>query len=255
MTRSTTDAEKRFTMVTDSSSANYLLLTYLTDDSNTAEDDIGTVKEDGSWGLQAWSNGPDDTAGTADDYPLDAAGAEVAVDEWGMPLVDGGTRPTEFNYEYATEQNPWGAQQYLLDADSNYVILSDPINLGQIEVTNAAGDAKTLMLQYDGWMHGLPDMFMTLQENDWLITQDIADKVINIPAGTAATDGTNGFYIKPMETSVFLGLVPLSTPDLPDVTQADDINLTTDVPTFTEHNMGDMPVVTTVKYSEGVLVE
>ncbi len=245
------DMTMRYALVTDAADPNYLLLTYLTDDPNTPDNEVGTVYSQGGWGLQAWStNG---TAGTTDDdYPIDADGFEVAVNEYGMPTGD--TRPVEFNWEYS-ESGGWGTQQYLLDGDGNYVILADPIMLAQMTVSNGAGAEKTLMLQFDGWMHGLPDMHTALKQADWDIS-NIWEKIINIPAGTAVTDSNGiGYYLKPLETSIFLAVVPADTEGVPELNQADDINLDTEIPTFTDHGMGDMPEVSTVKYSEGVLVE
>jgi hypothetical protein len=42
--------------------------------------------------------------------------------------------------------------------------------------------------------------------------------------------------------------------DLPDLTSAEDVDLDT-VPDFVDHGMGDAPEVTTIKYSEGNLIE
>jgi hypothetical protein len=245
------DMTVRYALVTDAADPNYLLLTYLTNDPNTPGDDTGMVYQQGGWGLQAWST--NDTETTADDFPIDASGNPVAVDDYGMPT--GATRPVEFNWEYS-ESGGWGAQQYLLDGDLNYVILDDPIMLAQITVaTNVPDVTKNLLLQFDGWMHGLPDMHDALKQADWDIS-NIWEKIINIPAGTAVTDSNGiGYYLKPLQTSIFLAVVSAETEGLPDLSQADSIDLDLDTPTFTDHGMGDMPAVTTVKYSEGVLVE
>jgi hypothetical protein len=262
------DPSVRLELVTDENSANsdYLMLKYNAIDTtgseaNFSEASVGDIVGTGMWGLQAWSAGSDGIAGNTDDKPLDNAGSPVAVDDWGNPT--GLERPVEFNWEYcdSTSSNSgdggcWGAQTYLKDANG-YVILDDPIMLDPITVQNAVGTTKTLQPQYDGWLHGMPDIHETLRNNNWQITQDIKDKVINIPAGTMVTDGTENYYLKPLETSVFLETVDSATiPDgsVPAVDQANDINLDT-LPTFTEHNMGDMPTVTKVKFIEGILVE
>ena len=82
------------------------------------------------------------------------------------------------------------------------------------------------------------------------MSADIRSKVINIPAGTAASDGTNDYYIKPLEISMFLAVVPSNTAGVPDITSAAGVDLGT-VPTFTAHGMGAKPADTVVKYSEG----
>lgn len=253
---------KRYDFNKDSAAANHLMLKYLTDDPNTAtvdESAVETVVSQGMWGLQAWStNGT--SVDSSDDYPVDANGAQVVVDQWGMPT--GAIRPVDFNWEYCNPSagSCWGAQTYLKDSSNNYAILDNPIALESISVTNRLGDAKSLLLQYDGWMHGLPDLYEVLRQNNWTFTTEIKGKIINIPAGTAATDGTNGYYIKPLETSVFLETVTATDISnaggtVPALTLADGINLATAAPTYTEHNMGAIPTVTTIKYSEGVLVE
>lgn len=257
------EPSKQYAFVKDPTAANHLLLKYLTDDPNTAavdESAVETVVSQGMWGLQAWSNGNNGIRGDNDDYPVDANGAQVAVNQWGMPT--GATRPVDFNWEYCNPSagSCWGAQTYLKDSLNNYAILDDPVALESITVTNRLGDAKSLLLQYDGWMHGLPDLYEVLRQNNWTFTTEIKGKIINIPAGTAATDGTDGYYIKPLETSVFLETVTATDIGnaggiVPVLTLADGINLATAVPTYNEHNMGNIPTVTTIKYSEGVLVE
>jgi hypothetical protein len=227
-------------------------LVYLTDDPNTQEVDesaVTTVVTTGEWGLQAYNSS---------NQPLKADGTVVAVDEYGIP-TDPTVRPVEFNWEYSGSGEGWGVQQFLCTPDcsvaSNYVMLSDPVQLESFTATNGAGDTKNLSLMYDGWMHGLPDMYFELSKNDWQMSQDISDKIINIPEGTLVTDlGGVDFYIKPLEVSVFLGVVASNTAGVPDISDADAVDLST-VPDFTPHGMGAKPTGTVVKYSEGILVE
>jgi len=243
--------EVKFTLVTDSTSANFLKLIYKTDDPNTTDVDESatpTVYTSGEWGLQAYN-----TSG----QPLTAGGLAVSVDEWGWPLV-GQPRPAEFNWEYST--GGWGTQQFLIDGEGDYVVLSDPVQLQPITATNGADEQKTLSLQFDGWMHGLPDMYGELSENDWVMTQSISDKIFNLSAGTEVIDTSNvAYYLKPLDISVFPNVVTASeitgaggtVPDIADASQAD---LAT-VPGFVAHGMGAMPTGTVVKYSEGLPVE
>jgi hypothetical protein len=240
----------QFTLVTDSADANFLKLIYKTDDPNTADVDESTtptVYTSGEWGLQAYN-----VAGN----PLTADGTAVTVDEWGFPDV-GQPRPAEFNWEYST--GGWGTQQFLLDGNGDYVVLSDPVKLQPFTATNGAGDQQILSLQFDGWMQGLPDMYGELSKNNWVMTQDIADKIFNLPAGTEVTD-TDGvaYYVKPLDISVFLGIVTEGEitgagGTVPDITDASQADLAT-VPGFVPHGMGAMPTGTTVKYSEGIAV-
>lgn len=247
--------EVRYGFATDAGdSTTFLKLVYLTDDPNTPEDDAGAVVTGGQWGLQAYTDAG--TAGdAADDQPLTADGTPVTVDQYGFP-TDPDQRPVEFNWEYSADDNGWGVQKYLLDGEGDYVLLSDPIQLQPITLTNGAGDSKIVALQFDGWMHGLPDLYFELSKNNWQMSDEISDKVVNIPAGTEVTDATDDnvtYYVKPLEISVFLAEVSDSTPGVPDITDADAVDLE-DVPDYVAHGMGDMPEAE-VKYSEGKPVD
>lgn len=249
--------EVTFDFVTAANDANFMKLVYASDDPNQDGDQTGDVYTSGQWGLQAYN-----TNGQPLMIAADGTVTPVQVNEYGFP-IDPNQRPTEFNWEYSTEG--WGTQQFLCSPDcsstANFVILSNPVRLQPLTVANGADVDKTLSLQYDGWMHGLPDLYWELSKNNWTMSQTIADKVINIPAGTLVTDvdGTE-YYIKPLEISVFLNVVTGQeildaggTP--PDLTAANAIDLATEAPTFTEHGMGDIPSDTVIKYSEGQAVE
>lgn len=222
------EGESTFEFITDSSSPKFMKLVYKTigqqDQNTTPAPSVGDVAARGYWGLMAYDS-------------------------------NGQSTNIQFNWDYPREGDMWGSQQYLLDASNNYVLLSDPIRLLPVALTNNAGEEKTLSLQYDGWMHGLPDLFHELFKNGFVMTDDISDKIINIPAGTEVTDaddGSKSYLIKPLEVSQFLDVV--SDPGNLDIGVADAIDLNT-VPVFVEHNMGDMPETDGVKYSEGILVE
>jgi hypothetical protein len=240
----------KFTLVTDSANPNFLQLIYLTDDPNTANVDesaVPTVYTSGEWGLQAFN---------VSNQPLTADGTPVTVDEWGFPAA-GQPRPVEFNWEYST--NGWGTQQFLLDGSGAYVVLSDPIQLLPLSATNGAGTTEVLSLAFDGWMHGMPDMYFELSKNNWIMTQEISDKIINLPAATVVTDVSGvSYFVKPLDISLFLDTV--TTADItsaggtvPDITNASQADLTT-VPDLVPHGMGAMPTGTVVKYSEGIPV-
>jgi len=235
--------ELRYELETNAADSNYMKLVYITDDPNTQDVDESTtitVVTNGQWGLQPFN---------VSNQPLDVDNAVVTVDGYGIP--SGATRPVEFNWEYS--EGGWGTQQFLCTTDcsvaANYEILDNPIALDPVTI-----GSKTLSLQFDGWMHGLPDMYHELAKNNWQMTADLSSKVINIPAGTAVSDGTNDYYIKPLEISMFLAVVPNNTAGVPDITSAAGVDLST-VPTFTDHGMGVKPAGTVVKYSEGKAVE
>ena len=197
-------------------------------------------------------------------------GAVVAKDIWGIVAYDGSnnevlgadSEPLAFNWEYdsdvGTEMNDWGSVTYLLNDDDTYALLDDPIRFVSIEAQNNNGDTKTLALQFDGWMMGLPDMYQELQKNDWNMDEKVADKIVNLVAGTQltdASDGTQTYYLKPLEISQFLTIVTDTTGlTLPDVSLADDVDLAA-IDIYTAPNMGAMPSGTTLLYSEGNLLE
>jgi hypothetical protein len=229
------DGNSTYEFITDPESENYLMLVYET---------IGDNDKDG------------------DGLPMDgvAIGAVVRADLWGLQAyVDDDAVDAYYNWEYDSGENDWGSMVFLLDEDENFVLLDDPLRFESISVTNNGGEEKTLALQYDGWMMGLPMMYDELAKNDWNMTDEIADKIINMPALTELTDAVSGdtYVVKPLEISQFLNEVDeedIAGADVPDISLADDVDLDT-VPDFVEHGMGAMPSVSIVKYSEGKLVE
>lgn len=224
-------ANSTYELVTDPDSDDYLMLVYA-------------------------SIGDDDTDQQGQESA--SVGDRVTKDIWGLEAYDNGSTATGtiFNWEYAGNGEDWGKVTYLMDG-SEYKLLSDPMLFDPIQVVNGAGETKTLRLQYDGWMQGLPMLFEELRKAGWIMTDDIADKIINIPEGTELTESSSGtkYLLKPLEISMFLNTVSdITGLSVPDISQADAADLST-VPGFTDHGMGDMPTVTTIKYSEGKKVE
>ncbi|MBI3611437.1 MAG: hypothetical protein HY204_12160 [Nitrospirae bacterium] len=202
------------------------------------------------------------TVGSNDANLLNASGQPVqpgdvlAQGQWGlMAYVSGVSTGVQYNWEYPRQGETWGTLTYLIDSNNNFKLLDDPIRLNPMTLVNHGGVSKTLSLQYDGWMHGLADLYEELRKNDFVMTADISGKIINIPDGTVATDSIDpakSYLIKPLEISQFLNVV--ADPGTLDMAVADTVDLST-VPNFVEHNMGPMPPVTGVKYSEGILVQ
>lgn len=180
-----------------------------------------------------------------------SVGAVVAESIWGLrATIDGDD--VDFNWEYS-EGGGWGSVTYLKNTDGTYKILDDPVLFDSITVANGAGESKTLSLKYDGWMHGLPEMYDELEKNNWVITADIKDKIINIPAGTTLVDAVEGteYLVKPLEQGLFLEVV--SDPGNLELTSAEAVDLS-EVPDFTDHGMGDVPSDAPLYYSEGECV-
>ena len=220
-------ANSTYELVTDPADDDYLMLVYRTIGDND-RDQSGEPKE----GV--------------------AIGA-VAGSVWGIEAdIDGAT--VAFNWEYNAEGG-WGSVSYLKNLNGSYKLLDDPTRFDSITAQNGAGDDKTVALQYDGWMMGLPEMYQELEKNDWTISDEIADKIINLPAGTQVTDAATGtdYLLKPLEISQFLKETADIT-GLPDISAGQDVDLAT-VPDFVEHGMGDIPTNTVLLYSEGNPVE
>lgn len=248
------DDTVKLTLVDDPADPNYLLLEVLSDDAGNYS--AGQVYDEDSWGLTPFNS---------NNQPLDADGvALTSVDDWGWadPALNDNREPIQFNYEYAgNDGNNWGKQQFLVDAvDGTYEILSDPIALTQVTLYDNLGadSGESVSLQFDGWMHGLPDIYHELERNDWSIL-GLGDNVRRLLDGQEVqdTEGTR-YFVRPMETSLFLGEVTAfpNGDGQPDITAADSVNLDS-VPDYVHHEMGARPTQDSdgndlePKYSEG----
>ncbi|MEJ2755523.1 MAG: hypothetical protein P8104_06755, partial [Gammaproteobacteria bacterium] len=250
------DETVQLTLNEDATSANYLLLTVKSDSSQNLTE--GAVYTEDSWGLTAYN---------AMGQPLAADGMALQADEWGWvsPEQNDGKQPVQFNFEYSGDDgDSWGKQQFLVAADGanlgDYIILSDPLSLVNVSLVDNLGQdvAGTVTLQYDGWMHGLPDIYRELERNNWSI-EGLGEKVRRLTLGQRVTDNSGtDYFVKPMETSLFLGVVTaFPNGDQPDITQADGVDLSS-VPDYTHHEMGALPTSDEdgnpiqTKYSEGI---
>jgi hypothetical protein len=178
----------------------------------------------------------------------------IVSNVWGVEAVISGVT-TAFNWEYNADGG-WGAVSYLLEDDGEtYKLLDDPVRFNSITASNGADEEKTLSLQYDGWLFGMPEMYQELEKNSWTMNQTIADKIINLPAGTELVDAVDAteYLLKPLEVSQFL-MVTAETEGLPDITLGEGVDLST-VPDFTDHGMGDIPTGVVLLYSEGEPVD
>ncbi|MEK7747815.1 MAG: hypothetical protein AAB300_01895 [Nitrospirota bacterium] len=167
---------------------------------------------------------------------------------WG--LVSTTTQTTLLaDWQYPPPGEHWGNQTFLVK-NGQYKILDSPIALKPIVLAS-----KTLSLQYDGWMHGLPDLFRELARNNFQITQEMADKIITIPPGTVVEDadvpGTT-YLVKPLDIQEFMK--PIPNPGTLNLAQADSVNLAT-VPVFVNHGMGPIPTNLVLKYIEGQKIQ
>ncbi len=188
--------------------------------------------------------------------PAPTVGSVVSSGIWGLIGFDAGGQSTgvQFNWEYPRQGENWGTQTYLYTEAQGggriYKLLDDPIPLRPLAL-----GGRSYSLQFDGWLHGLPEYWEELQRNQWNITDDIASKIVNIPEGTQVIDAVTAgqtYLLKPLEVGVYLKQAATPDPAL-DIAPAQAINLGDPavVPPFVDPNMGPVPLVTTVKYSEG----
>jgi hypothetical protein len=221
------EASSTYQFITDPDNDNYMMLVYKT---------IGDNDKD--------QNGdPNDG--------VEVGG--IVSNVWGVEALISGVT-TAFNWEYNADGG-WGAVSYLKNEDGTYKLLDDPVRFNSITASNGAEEEKTLSLQYDGWLFGMPDMYQELEKNSWTMNSTIADKIINLAAGTELVDAIDAteYLLKPLEVSQFL-MVTDETAGLPDITLANDVDLST-VPDFTDHGMGDTPTGVDLLYSEGEPVD
>jgi len=192
-----------------------------------------TLVSQGQWGLMAFNdNGT--TTDPSDDTPLNI----------------------QFNWEYAdpTSGQGWGAVTYLLDGNGNYVYLDDPLRFAPVAL-NVGSTPVNFSLEFDGWMHGLPDMHWELQKNNFELSPELTSKIVNIPAGTSLTDSTSSssYFVKPVEVGVVLPTL-LNPANPPSLTTAETIDLTS-IALPTPPAIGTKPTGLSVKYVEGTAVQ
>jgi len=184
----------------------------------------------GQWGLMAYSdNGTSND--TSDDVELNL----------------------QFNWEYADPQaGGWGAVTYLVDSGGNYLYLDDPLRFDPVTLT-VNNTPINFSLEFDGWMHGLPDMRWELEKNHFELTPELAQKVVNLPAGTELTSGGNSYFVKPIEIGVILPTIsaPANAPDLTVAASLDLAGLSLPA----EPAIGTPPSGLRVKYVEGEAVQ
>ena len=218
------------------------LLHYTGDNPSTAATETtATVLTTGAWGLFAY-----DVSGNV----LDKNGQPVAVTN-GWPAF--GSAAVQFNWDYASNGD-WGAQRFLSDANGR-VYLSNPISFTATTLTTEAAEVKTLLLQFDGWMHGLPDVYRDLEKNNFVVDSTIKAEIVNIPEGQVLTDDASvRYFVKPLNSSVFLDIVA-NPSGAPSLTTAKAMTFSDMPPSVIQDNgMSAKPTGTAVLYSEGVPV-
>ena len=278
------DKDAKYTFQEDPENENFLMLTVAHDERGELQ--VGSMATGDTWGLVAYADVDGDTnlstgEGFAGDRPIGSEGNTLLiVDDWGWadPALNDNEEAMQFTWEYAggDDGNTWGKQRFLKNvANDEYEILSDPIQLQgvplfdsrgiqkRVDPTDDTSNFKLINTMFDGWMHGLPDMYHLLSQNNWDLTL-IEDKVVHIQEGTRVRDNNGTFYfVKPLDTSLFLGVVNQGNVDA-SLTLADATAIANELeaevynmPTYTAHEMGAIPegAEVVIKYTEGKVVE
>jgi hypothetical protein len=179
--------------------------------------------------------------------PSDAAfarpGAVASKTLLGLTMRDGDVSLGTFDWD----RSPYtGISTPLIDASGAAVAIDEPIPFEAIALANHAGGEQARHLSFDGMfgqLTGLPDIRTALSENGNLMTRELADSYVGVPAGTTLVDARDGhrYLTQPL---VLVQYLPDSGSDAGnlDVAAARELDLST-VPTFVDRGMGDAPRV------------
>lgn len=198
-------------------------------------------------------------------------GNVVTKDIWGLRIQGDDSAisdATLYNWEYQGENDFHGNVTYLQDSEGDYVLLSEPIRFDPIRLASTNDivhstpeeDWLSYALSFDGFLHGLPDTWWELEKVDYSgdSVGSILSKNVRIPDGTELADASSDatYFVKGVDVGIFLGQIdafPLG--DEPDLSQADGINLDTDLPEFTAPVLDTEIPDVAVRYIEGVPIE
>jgi hypothetical protein len=194
------------------------------------------------------------TVGTHE--PTDAVeGGPVTLHKLGLfEQRDGQPTGIQFNWDYPSQSQPGGIQEFLQDA-SAVVLLDDPIRFASIPLANGAGETRHFQLQFEGnWIHGLPNVSDAIRLAGFNATPELANKVVVVPDGTEVTDPLDGkiYVFRQLQIEEYL----YPTDALPlDLSPAGALQLDT-VPGYVAADppMGEMDPNAVLRYSEGIEV-
>ncbi|MBI4585505.1 MAG: hypothetical protein HY717_15940 [Planctomycetes bacterium] len=192
-----------------------------------------------------------------------SAGDVVQRDIWGLRSQSDGA--LQFNWEYQANGEFWGGVTYLLDSNSQFVLLSDPVRFDPIALPRtdqlipvAAPQSEWLSynLWYDGHMGGLPDIWEELRKNGFAASGStgVLGRNVIIPDGTELTEtGTSSTYLTlAVDVGLFLGIVNAMPLGAPDLTLTVSIDLDNDLPTYTANDVSTTIPDAELWYVEGI---
>jgi hypothetical protein len=174
-----------------------------------------------------------------------------------------------YNWQYRNGSETCGGVTYLIDdSNSEYVLLHEPIRFNPVALPRTRdlvadppvdeADYLSFSLTFDGNIRGLPDTWYELEKVNYVgsqIASILANNVV-IPDGTELVDDQDThYYVKAVDVGIFLEPVTVPGGEEPDMDLPEAIDLDTDLPVFTPHDLSETPPAATLRYIEGIAVE
>lgn len=133
---------------------------------------------------------------------INGEGSKVTEGKWDLLGSDGET----YQWVYGESSNDnYAFVDYLMDEKGDFVFLDESIYFSPFEL---AGKMMT-SLGYDGHMRGLPDFYRLFRDSNGELTDEIKQKITNIPFGLYS-DRENSdikYFIKPIRGIRLLSVV------------------------------------------------
>lgn len=124
---------------------------------------------------------------------MNGEGNKVTDGKWQLEGSDGET----YQWVYSSEaENNYASVDYLMDVNNEFVFLDEAIYFASFELNNK----MMTSLGYDGHMRGLPNYYSLLRDSNGDLTDEIRQKIVNIPYGLYR-DRQNAdlnYFIKPI---------------------------------------------------------
>jgi hypothetical protein len=181
------------------------------------------------------------TVGTDDASQGGLVGRPVARSLTGLTASDGSQQRGTFDWD----QNAiTGTSTALIDSNGSPVALEDPMPFRSITLSMRNGGVRSYSVSFDGLagqFSGLPNIQAALAQNGHVMTRELADTYVGVPAGTILIDARNAksYITKPLLIVEYLPINETNPGNL-DLAGATNIDLGT-VPNYVDPGMGDAP--------------
>lgn len=169
----------------------------------------------------------------------------------------------EYNWSYSDNGGDWDKMTYLSYQDNapagkardDLVVFDEPLRFNSVSAKKVDGTSVDLKnLVYDGWLHGLTDIWDLLRENrnnnsDAGLSPEQKTRIINIPAADIVDSSGTTYKIKPR-----YGMRILDFVDSGCSASIDNSISLSDGITYIPHGVGVRPVIEEVTVMEGKFV-